>query len=51
MLKVPSTQNCNFFKQDQVVFLYAHTDKHQTLLQVDTINLGEHGQACPNYAK
>ena len=24
------------------------TDKHQTILQVDVINLGGHGQACPN---
>ena len=28
-----------------------HADKYQTILQVDTINLGGHGQACPNYPK
>ena len=32
---------------DEVDFL--HTDKHQTFIQVDLINLGGHGQACPNY--
>ena len=31
---------------DKVDFL--HADKHQTILQVDTINLGGHDQACPN---
>ena len=30
---------------------FSHADKHQTILQVDTINLGGHGQACPNYPK
>ena len=25
-----------------------HADKHQTILQFDTINLSGHGQACPN---
>ena len=32
--------------RDEVEFL-----QHQTSLQVDPINLGEHGQACPNYPK
>ena len=35
--------------RDEVDFLYA--DKHQTILQVDTIALGGHGQACPNHPK
>ena len=35
-------------KRDEVDFLLA--DEHQILLQVD-INLGGHGQACPNYPK
>ena len=30
---------------------FLHADKHQTFLQVDHINLGGHGQACPNYSK
>ena len=28
-----------------------HADKNQTILRVDTINLGGHGQAFPNYPK
>ena len=28
-----------------------YADKYQTFLQVDTINVSAHGQACPNYAK
>ena len=28
-----------------------HADKHQTFLQVDTINLGGYGQVCPSYTK
>ena len=28
-----------------------HADEHQPILQVDTINLDGHGQACPNYPK
>ena len=52
---VPSTQNSKFVislqylkkeGRDEVDFL--HSGKHQTILQVDTINLGEHGQAWPN---
>ena len=35
--------------RDEVDFL--HADKHQTIQQTDTINLGEHGQACPDYPK
>ena len=47
-----STQNsklvfCNISKRDKVNFL--HGDKHQTILHVDTINLGGLGLACPNY--
>ena len=30
--------------RDEVDF--SHADKHQTMLQVDTINLSEHGQAA-----
>ena len=26
---------------------FLHADKHQTFLQVDTINLGGYGQVCP----
>ena len=32
--------------RDEVDFL--HADKHQTFLQLDTINFGEHGHSCPN---
>ena len=28
-----------------------HASIYQTLLQVDTINLGEYGQSCPKYQK
>ena len=35
--------------KDEVDFLSA--DKHQKLLQIDTIVLGVCGQACPNYPK
>ena len=35
--------------RDEVGFL--HVDKHQTLLQVDTISLGGHGQSCPKSSK
>ena len=35
--------------RDEVDFL--HADKHQTIQQIDIINLGEHGQACPDYRK
>ena len=50
-----STQNSKFvislqyFKKEErgeVIFL--HVDKHQTILQVDTIYHGWHGQSCPN---
>ena len=34
---------------DEVYFWYA--DKHRSLLQVDTINLGLCNQACPKYPK
>ena len=33
-------------------FDFLHADKHQTILQVDTINFGEHNsEACSNYPK
>ena len=55
IISTSHNQSCSKYKypklQDEVDFLHAHTDKHQTLLQVDTINLAKHGQACPNYAK
>ena len=35
--------------RDEVDFLPA--DKDETILQVDNINLGGHGQAFPNYPK
>ena len=35
--------------KDEVDFLRAY--KHQTILQGDAINLGGHGQTCPNYPK
>ena len=35
--------------RDDVDFL--DVDKHQTILQVDLINLSGHGQACSNYPK
>ena len=35
--------------RDEVDFL--HADKHQTIVQVDAINHGGHGQVCPNYRK
>ena len=35
--------------RDEVDFL--HADKHQTIIQVDTINLRGHGQACLNCPK
>ena len=28
--------------------IFLHADKHETILQVNTINLGGHGQAYPN---
>ena len=34
---------------DEVCFL--HADKHQILVQVDTISLGVCHQACPKYPK
>ena len=30
-------------------FDFLHADKHETFLQVDGINLGNHGQSCPKY--
>ena len=28
---------------------FFHADKHQVIPHFNTINLGKHGQACPNY--
>ena len=53
-----STQNSKFVislqypkkeRRDEVDFL--HADKHQTFLQLDSIDLDGHSQACPNYPK
>ena len=52
-----ANQIAGFFKMqylqkevnDEVYFW--HTDKHRSLLQVDTINLGLCNQACPKYPK
>ena len=53
-----STRNSKFvvslqyFKKegkDKVDFL--HADKHHIFLQFNPINLGGHGQSCPNYPK
>ena len=51
-----STQNSKFVvllqcvkKEGRGEADFLHADKHQTILQVDTINLGGSGQACPNY--
>ena len=48
-----STQNSKFnifaISRDKVDFL--HASKHQTILRVDTNNLGGHGQVYSNYPK
>ena len=53
-----STQKSKFIKslqylkkeeRDEVDFL--HTDKYRTFLQVNTVNLGGHGQSRPSYTK
>ena len=53
-----STQNSKFViclqylkKEGRNKFDFLHADKHENFLQVDPINLGGHGQACPNYPK
>ena len=38
---------CNISVGDKVDFLPA--DKHKSFLQVESITLGVHSQACPNY--
>ena len=52
------TENSNFVtslqylkKKSGVMKLILYADKHQIILQVNTINLVGHGQACPNYPK
>ena len=52
------TQNSNFVislqylkKEGRDEVDFQHADKHQTILQVDTMNSDGHGQACPNYPK
>ena len=52
-----ASQIAGFFKilylmkevNDELYF--RHADKHRSLLQVDTINLGVCNQACPKYPK
>ena len=55
MPKVPkraSIKSLQYLKKeerDEVDFL--HTDKYRTFLQVNTVNLGGHGQSRPSYTK
>ena len=56
--KSQSTQNSKFVmslqylrKEGRGEVDFSHIDKHQTILQVDTINLGGHGEACPDHPK
>ena len=44
-----SSQHLKENRKNEVDFLIA--DKHQKLIQIDTIILGVCGQACPNYPK
>ena len=55
--KSQSTQNSKFVislqyltKEGRGEVDFLHIDK-QTILQVDTINLGAHGEACPDHSK
>ena len=55
-LKYPEWKVCNIFaisqkKKKGITLIFLHADQHQTFLQVDTINLGGHGQAYTNYTK
>ena len=47
--EIASLQYLEKERRDEVDFLLA--DKPQTFQQVDTINLGGHGHACPNNTK
>ena len=40
-----------FKKEVRDVVDFLHVDKHQRLLQIDTVIFGVCGQACPNYPK
>ena len=53
-----STQNSNFVislqylkKEGRDELYFLHAGKHQTILQVDTINLGGHVEVYPSYPK
>ena len=46
---VRSLQYLKKHGRDEVDFLLA--DNHQTIIQVDTINLDGQGHTCPNYPK
>ena len=53
-----STRNSKFVislqyleKEGRYEVDFLHADKHQTILQVNTINLGGRCQACSNYPK
>ena len=37
-------------KEGRNEFDFLHADKHQTVLQVDPINLGRYGQTCLNHS-
>ena len=48
----PPLRTLQYFKKEgRDEFDLLHTDMHQTILQVDTINLGGQGKSCPNYPK
>ena len=53
MFKVPKILSfqyiCNISKIEVRDKYFLHTDKHQTSLQFDPINLGAYCQAFPNY--
>ena len=50
--KMASWHLCNISKKKGgMKLIFLHADKHETCLQVDPINRGRHGQACPNYPK
>ena len=49
VLKITSFRYHKKEGMDDVYFL--HTDRHQTFLQVDTINSAGYGQSLPKYSK
>ena len=52
---VQSTQNSKFvislqyLKKGGMKLVFLHADNYQTILKVDFINFGGHGQAYPDY--